>query len=460
MTTKVSVFRRWTGPVPTDKGGNAIPKCLWPQRRAHVWIVRWFTSARNGRTPRMQRTFTSKAAAEAFQAEKRNELEKHPSRRTKRDPISLRAFIDEFVILRQGAKGMRLKASTVLATKHALDLLADHVGRDAMLSTIDGVVVLRFLAALSDRMSTSSVNKHKRQLKAAFSMAVKRLKYLTENPFSEVRCDRVEKTRPRYVTRSEFRALLAACNHTAAERALWWRAFLLIAYTAGLRYQEIVHLTWTDVDFAGEFVTVASKAAGPQLLPWTPKSYETRTIPIPRETTAELLKMHAGAADGHPYVFIPPGRLELIQSLIAARMWREEMAVLNNVRRDFTEIVLRAAVDAPTLVRMNTKGHPTATISIHDLRRSAITHWTKSVTIQTVKELAGHSAIETTMAYYAAVTPDQMDLARASAMLSSPETDARLTQGGVSEGEKRISELGRAGVEPATHGFSVRCSTN
>jgi len=460
MTTKVSVFRRWTGPIPTGKDGKAIPKSLWPQRRGHVWIVRWFASARDGRTPRMQRTFTTKAAAEAFQAEKRSELDKHPSRRTKAVPITLEAFIDEFVTLRQGAKGMRLKASTVLVTKYALELLADHVGRDAKLSTIDGVVVLRFLAALSNRMATSSVNKHKRQLKAAFSMAVKRLKYLTENPFSEVRCDKVEKTRPRYVTRSEFRSLLSACNHSAAERALWWRAFLLIGYTAGLRYQELVHLTWTDVDFAGEFVTVASKTAGPKLLPWTPKSYETRTIPIPPETTAELLKMHASAPDGHPYVFIPPGRLELIQSLIVAGMWREEMAILNNVRRDFNDIVLRAAALAPTLIRTGPKGRPTSTVSLHDLRRSAITHWTKVVTIQTVKELAGHSAIETTMAYYAAVTPDQMDLARASAMLGSPETDARLTQKGVSEGKKGDSELGRAGVEPATHGFSVRCSTN
>ncbi len=408
----------------------------------------------------MQRTFTSKAAAEAFQAEKRNEFDRHPARRTRRDPISLGVFIDEFVMLRQGAKGMRLKASTVLATKQALELLADHVGRDAMLSTIDGVTVLRFLAALSDRMATSSVNKHKRQLKAAFSMAVKRLKYLTENPFSEVRCDKVEKTRPRYVTRSEFRALLAACNHTAAERALWWRAFLLIGYTAGLRYQEIVHLTWTDVDFAGEFVTVASKTAGHKMLHWTPKSYETRTIPIPAETAAELLKMHAGAADGHPYVFIPQARLELIQMLIAAGKWREEMAVLNNVRRDFSEIVLRAAVHAPTLVRMDPKGRPTPTISIHDLRRSAITHWTKSVTVQTVKELAGHSAIETTMAYYAAVTPDQITLARTAAMLGTSETDARLTQETTKTGENRVFDMGRAGVEPATHGFSVRCSTN
>ncbi len=442
------------------KDGKALPRGLWPQRRAHVWIVRWFSSARDGRTTRMQRTFTTKAAAESFQAEKRSEFDKHPSRRTTRAPITLGAFIDEFVMLRQGAKGMRLKASTVLVTKYALELLADCVGRDTKLSTIDGVVVLRFLAELSNRMATSSVNKHKRQLKAAFSVAVKRMKYLTENPFSEVRCDKVEKTRPRYVTRSEFRSLLSACNYSTEERSLWWRAFLLIGYTAGLRYQEIVHLTWTDVDFAGEFVTVASKTASSKLLPWTPKSYETRTIPIPPETTAELLKMHASAPDGHPYLFISSSRLELIQSLIAAGMWREEMAILNNVRRDFNEIVLRAAVHSPTLVRTGPNGRPISTMSLHDLRRSAITHWTKAVTIQTVKELAGHSAIETTMAYYAAVTPDQMDLARASAMLGSLETDARLTQGWVLEGEKGDTELGRAGIEPATHGFSVRCSTN
>lgn len=53
------------------------------------------------------------------------------------------------------------------------------------------------------------------------------------------------------------------------------------------------------------------------------------------------------------------------------------------------------------------------TVTIHDLRRSAITNWTKAANVQTVAKLAGHADIATTMTFYAAVTSDQLDAVRA-----------------------------------------------
>jgi hypothetical protein len=51
-------------------------------------------------------------------------------------------------------------------------------------------------------------------------------------------------------------------------------------------------------------------------------------------------------------------------------------------------------------------------MSIQDLRRSAITNWSKIVNMQTVIRMAGRSNIETTQRYYAAATSDQLTLVR------------------------------------------------
>ena len=46
------------------------------------------------------------------------------------------------------------------------------------------------------------------------------------------------------------------------------------------------------------------------------------------------------------------------------------------------------------------------TLSLHDLRRSGITTWSRRANIQTVSRMAGHNDIDTTMRYYAAITEE------------------------------------------------------
>jgi len=91
--------------------------------------------------------------------------------------------------------------------------------------------------------------------------------------------------------------------------------------------------------------------------------------------------------------------------------------------------VRSAAPSAPSLLDADGK----TAVSLHDLRRSAITNWSKFANIQTVMTMAGHSSIETTRRYYAAVTEDQIERVRqasATAIVDavSGQTDARLTQ--------------------------------
>ena len=49
--------------------------------------------------------------------------------------------------------------------------------------------------------------------------------------------------------------------------------------------------------------------------------------------------------------------------------------------------------------------------TIHDLRKSAITNWSKKLPIQVTHKLAGHSNIKTTLEYYLAVRPEDFKAA-------------------------------------------------
>ena len=63
MTRKVSIARRWTGP-PIGKNGKPIPRELWPRRRPHAWVVRWFAPGPDGTTVRRSQNCTTKEEAE------------------------------------------------------------------------------------------------------------------------------------------------------------------------------------------------------------------------------------------------------------------------------------------------------------------------------------------------------------------------------------------------------------
>ena len=417
MIPTITTRSRHAGTRPLRQAGKPIPNNLWPQRRKHAWVVRWFAPGPDGKVVRPSRAFDTKAQAEAFRAEKQEELNKTPqSRRVPRN-VTLSEFVEEFTHLRTGPRGQRLKYSSMEDARNSLKRFALFVGGDKPLSQITTADAVKFVASLREgrvkgdpkrQPSPATVNKAKRTLKAAFSVAVSPLGYLRENPFRPIKPDRVPDSPIRYVTPEEFASLVATCRRQCGGAALWWETFLTVCYTAGLRYSEGLNLTWHDIDFEGDRITVVAKKERPETIAWTPKDYETRTIPIPSETVALLAKLQHQSPDGYAYVFLPVQRFELIKAAQESGRWREGQAVINNFSRRFEQIVVRSAKRAPTLV--DTERKPT--ISIHDLRRSAITNWSKAVNMQTVMRMAGHSNIETTQRYYAAATEDQFAMVR------------------------------------------------
>ena len=395
MTTKVSMARRWTEPAP-----EGVPKAQWPRRRAHVWMVRWFET-----TGRRSRQFDGKAEAEGFAASMQAQLDADPALRTPPRTVTLDAFRQEIKVARVGPRGQAVRSKSVQGADLALRRLIACVG-DLPLAEVTKSVVARWSASLRAGLTVSTANKDRRTVRAAFSTAVA-LGYIRVNPFSGIRQDKATAPAIRYVTPDEYAALLGACKDQR------WRVFVMLGYAAGLRRNEAFTLTWGDVDCETNEVSVRAKRQTEQTFAWDPKDSEARSIPVPAEIIQALADLQLQASG--PYVLLDPGRVAVL--LAKGRSWLELGRLRNNVGVRWDQIVARAEATCPSV-----QG-----ITYHDLRRSAITNWSRAANMATVMRLAGHSSIETTQRYYAAVTDDQRELARRAieSVMPMVQTDAQ-----------------------------------
>ncbi|MCK4783637.1 MAG: tyrosine-type recombinase/integrase [Desulfobacteraceae bacterium] len=74
-----------------------------------------------------------------------------------------------------------------------------------------------------------------------------------QNPFAKIKKRKTTENKIRYVKIEEYRALVNKAKN------LWWNALILIAYGSGIRRNEILHLTWADVDFENQQIYINPK---------------------------------------------------------------------------------------------------------------------------------------------------------------------------------------------------------
>jgi len=241
----------------------------------------------------------------------------------------------------------------------------------------------------SKKVSIATVNKCIRTLRRIFNLAIVPRGYLAEgqNPFAKIKERKTTENEMRYVKVEEYLSLMGKST------SIWWRAFLSIAYGSGLRRNEILHLTWKDIDFESRSIKVTAKKGTDDILEWEPKNRKNRIVPMSDESTRLLADIQVKAQEGHPYVFISPERLSRIKHRRGIRNWNSTSETVNNLNRDFNVFRRRAGVHKCTL---------------HDLRRSAITNWAGQLPIQVVQQHTGHSDISTTRKYYLAVRPEDV----------------------------------------------------
>jgi integrase len=184
-------------------------------------------------------------------------------------------------------------------------------------------------------------------------------------------------------TEVEIKKLFAAMNENELLR---YKFFL----GSGCRMREVMFAAWDDIDFDHKSYHVCGKKD----VGFTPKSHESRTVPLPDSLVALL----RARRQGHRWVFVNDhgnpevGFLPKLKD-IALR------AGLNCGRCRTTHTV--GVHDRKKKIEVSCKDHPVCErFILHRFRKTCATRWSEAgVPVRTLQNWLGHKKLETTMKY-------------------------------------------------------------
>ena len=373
-TEKVGVYRKYHGAVPTDDLGRPLPKSVWPQVRPFRWAARWY--GLDGK--RFSKSFESRKEADRFA--ERKQVEVRVGKGDQPRTITLAEFSRMYLDLRGDLAPM-----TKIEHGRTLRFLKEFLGHRKIVRKVTSLDARRFVAWYREREhrgrtpATATVNKAVRECKRIFREAVE-CSLIRENPFGDMRLERVGQRPWHYISPAEYRKLIEVSP------SLRWRGTIALGYCCGLRLGEVINLTWLDVDFEKHQLRVVRKTASKRRAAWTPKDKDMRTVPLPDAAVSVLAELQLSAADGQEYVFV-----------ISRGPTSGDRVKQSNLWRDFQTIREKAGLPK---------------CSFHDLRKSYCTNLAGAVPLHVVQELAGHADIRTTRKHYLQVRDEQIDSAR------------------------------------------------
>jgi len=201
-----------------------------------------------------------------------------------------------------------------------------------------------------------TINMELQTIQAMFKYAIK-LKYANSNPLSEIEKLKVIKgEEKRFLSKDECSKLLSNCGD-------WLYPIFYTFLHTGMRKQELMNLEWRDVDLDRKIIRIKAKAI------WTPKTSE-RVIPI-NDNHVKLLHEYKEKTRNGRLVFhdgkggiIPKGKLRKKLKQITKKLGFPDVTMLHTLRHTYASHLIMSGADLPT-----------------------------------VKELLGHSDINTTMIY-------------------------------------------------------------
>lgn len=193
----------------------------------------------------------------------------------------------------------------------------------------------------------------------------------------------------------ELKNLFAAMNE---EENVRYKFFL----GSGCREKEVTYASWQDIDLGKRLFQVRRK----EDVGFTPKSHESRTVPLPEGLVA-LLKERKKSPPHARWIFVNgEGRPD------------------NHFLRKFKRIAYRAGLNCGHCQTEVTKGRyerkqkTTVTCKtdpvcehwyLHRLRKTCATRWHENgIPIRTIQAWLGHKNLETTMGYLGVTDSDKL----------------------------------------------------
>jgi len=222
----------------------------------------------------------------------------------------------------------------------------------------------RFAAQLSDRGISKAGVARKLAATRTFYAALIRAGEVNANPADLVATPKRDRKLPRVLGREEMQTLL---DRIPARTPLEMRdrAMLELAYSCGLRAEEVVNLNVDAPDFEGERLRIEGKGG------------KTRLVPMGEPAQAAL----SGYLDRARRALVGPGDEK---ALLVSKSGRRLHP--SDVRRRLQRWVREAAIAGG--------------VSPHAMRHSFATHLLEGgADLRTIQELLGHSSLSTTQVY-------------------------------------------------------------
>ena len=239
---------------------------------------------------------------------------------------------------------------------------ADAIDRDP--AALDHRDLRRFAAVLSERGISKAGVARKLAAIRAFYGALVRSGEVAANPADLVATPKQDRKLPRVLSREEMQTLLDRIP-TGTPLEMRDRAMLELAYSCGLRAEEVVNLNTDSPDFDGERLRIEGKGG------------KTRLVPMGEPAQAALTR------------YLERGRRTLVgagaeDALLVSKSGRRLHP--SDVRRRLERWVREAAIAGG--------------VSPHALRHSFATHLLEGgADLRSIQELLGHASLSTTQVY-------------------------------------------------------------
>jgi site-specific recombinase XerD len=207
----------------------------------------------------------------------------------------------------------------------------------------------------------STVNRELAVVKALFNRGVE-WGLLPKSPAAAVKKFKEPKRQARFFSKEEVAKILKTADGCL-------KSMLDILVNTGLRREELLHLTWEDIDLGRRLLIVQAKDG------WRPKDYEVRHIPLNDAALAAFKALRRGAESQQSFIFTDGNG----GSYSADHLTHQFKALLKQLK---------------------ISGH------LHALRHTFASHLVmKGADLYTVAKLLGHANIKTTE-IYAHLAPD------------------------------------------------------
>ena len=239
---------------------------------------------------------------------------------------------------------------------------------------LDVRLLRRYVASLSAGGQAASTVARKLAAVRALLRVQTELKRLPQNPAELLAAPKRPRTLPRVLAREEIELLLERIpQRTPLEQRD--RALIELAYSSGLRAQELVDLDLASIDFDAETVRVEGKGGRTRMVPVG----EHALLALERyrkQGRGHLLTVSAARTDGvHEPLFLSKSGRRLSTSDVRRRL------------RTWTRLL---QTREPALAQV----HP------HTLRHTFATHLLEGgADLRSIQELLGHATISTTQVY-------------------------------------------------------------